>query len=102
MAYAYNAVGEVTSMTTYGYDADGEIHLLGIMLSDTILYAYDPVSSEISVTENGVVTNYVSNSVNSTPATTNGVTTTYQYDANGNLIGDHRDGQTTTSIRLMI
>jgi RHS repeat-associated protein len=43
------------------------------------------------------VTNYVSNDVNEyTSTTTNGVTTTYQYDANGNLISATSGGQTTT------
>ena len=49
------------------------------------------------MTENGVVTNYVSNDVNEyTSTTTNGVTTTYQYDPDGNLIAATTGGQTTT------
>ncbi len=102
MTYAYNAVGEVTSMTTggvtttYGYDADGELTSASSP-GDTILYAYDPDGNRTSVTDNGVVTNYVSNSVNEyTSTSTNGVTTTYQYDANGNLIAATTNGQTTT------
>ena len=102
MTYAYNAVGEVTSMTTggvttaYGYDADGELTSASSP-GDTILYAYDPDGNRTSVTDNGVVTNYVSNDVNEyTSTTTNGVTTTYQYDANGNLIAATTSGQTTS------
>jgi YD repeat-containing protein len=67
IGYAYNAVGEVTSMTTggvttaYGYDADGEL-VSALSPTDTILYAYDSDGNRTSVTDNGVVTNYVSNS----------------------------------------
>jgi RHS repeat-associated protein len=101
MAYAYNAVGEVTSMTTggvttaYEYDADGEL-VSASSPGDKTLYAYDPDGNRTSVTDNGVVTNYVSNDVNEyTSSTTNGVTTTYQYDYNGNLIAATTGGQTT-------
>ena len=102
MTYAYNAVGEVTSMTTggittaYEYDADREL-VSASAPGDTILYAYDPDGNRTSVTDNGVVTNYVSNDVKEyTSSTTNGTTTTYQYDANGNLIAATTGGQTTT------
>jgi YD repeat-containing protein len=102
MTYAYNAVGEVTSMTSggvtlaYGYDADGEL-VSASSPSDTILYAYDPDGNRTSVTDNGVVTDYVSNDVNEyTSTTTNGVTTNYQYDADGNLIAATTSGQTTS------
>ncbi len=102
MAYAYNAVGEVSSMTTggvttdYAYDADGEV-LSTSSPGDTILYAYDPDGNRTSVTNNGVLTNYVSNDVNEyTSSATSGANTTYRYDANGNLIGASTNGQTTT------
>ncbi len=42
------------------------------------------------------MTDYTSNDVDEdTSSTTNGVTTTYQYDANGNLIAQTTNGQTT-------
>ena len=46
MTYAYNAVGEVTSMTSggvttnYGYDADGELTSASSP-GDSLQYAYD-------------------------------------------------------------
>ncbi len=102
MAYAYNAVGEVTSMATggvttaYGYDADGEL-VSASSPGDTIQYAYDRDGNRTSVTDNGVVTDYVSNDVNEyTSTTTTGVTTSYQYDANGNLISATASGVTTS------
>ena len=101
MTYAYNAVGEVTSMTTggvttaYGYDADGELTSASSP-GDTILYAYDPDGNRTSVTDNGVVTNYTSNSVNEYTSRRITAITTYQYDANGNMIAATTNGQTTT------
>ena len=98
MTYAYNAVGEVTSMTTggvttsYGYDADGELTSASSP-GDTILYAYEPDGNRTSVTDNGVVTDYTSNSMNEYTQVGD---TTYQYDANGNMIGATTNGQTTT------
>jgi YD repeat-containing protein len=98
MAYAYNAVGEVASMTTggvtttYGYDADGELTSASSP-GDTILYAYDPDGNRTSVTDNGVVTDYTSNSMNEYTQVGD---TTYQYDANGNLIAATTNGQTTS------
>ena len=100
MTYAYDAVGEVTSMTTggvtttYGYDADGELTSASSP-GDTILYAYDPDGNRTSVTDNGVVTNYVVEQRQRVHQHAR-VTTTYQYDANGNLIAATTNGQTTT------
>ena len=44
-----------------------------------------------------MTTTYVTNNVNEyTSSTTNGVTTSYQYDANGNLVAQTVGGSTTT------
>ena len=102
MTYAYNAVGEVTSMTTggvttaYEYDADGELTSAS-SLGDSIQYEYDPDGNRTSVTQNGVITNYVSNDVNEyTSTTTNGVTTNDEYDRNGNMTAATTGTQTIT------
>ena len=98
MTYTYGAVGQVATMTTggvtttYGYDADGELASASSS-EGTILYAYDPDGNRTSVTDNGVVTDYTSNSVNEYTQVGD---TSYQYDANGNLIAATTNGQTTT------
>jgi len=98
MTYVYDALGQVSSMTTggvtttYGYDADGEL-ISASSPGDTIQYAYDPAGNRTSVTDNGVFTNYTSNDVNEYTQVGD---TTYQYDANGNLIAATTNGQTTT------
>ena len=98
IAYAYDSVGQITSMATggvataYGYDADGELTSASSP-GDTILYAYDPAGNRTSVTDNGVVTNYTSNNVNEYTQVGD---TTYQYDANGNMIAATTGGQTTS------
>ncbi len=98
MTYAYNVVGDVASMTsgdvttTYGYDADGELTSASSPV-DTIVYAYDPDGNRTSVTDNGVVTDYTSNSMNEYARVGD---TSYQYDANGNLIAATTNGETTT------
>ncbi len=98
IAYTYGALGQVASMTTggvtttYGYDADGELTSASSP-GDTILYAYDPDGNRTSVTDNGVVTDYTSNSIDEYTQVGD---TSYQYDANGNLIAATTNGQTTT------
>jgi YD repeat-containing protein len=80
LTYGYNIVGEITSMTTagttttYGYDADGELTSASSP-GETILYVYYPAGNRTSVTQNGVVTNVTSNSLNEYTQAGN---TTYQ------------------------
>src|SRR5262249_12898933 len=80
----------------YAYDADGQ--LIGAVFTpnatnpdglsaQNIQYVYDAAGNRESETINGVTTTYVVNNVNEyMSSTTAGVgTTTYQYDADGNL-----------------
>ena len=81
---------------TYAYDADSELSQAifvpntsdpdGLTAQD-LQYDYDAAGNRTSETVNGVITTYVTNDLNEyTSSTTNGVTTSYQYDADGNRI----------------
>ena len=101
--YTYDALGNVLTDTNqdgqwvYTYDADSQLTQAVFTPNNTdpdgltaqnLQYVYDAAGNRISETVNGVVTTYVVNNVNEyTSSTTVGAaTTTYQYDANGNLI----------------
>src|SRR5262249_25005650 len=68
--YTYDELGRRRSMATldgttlYRYDVTGQ--LTSVLLSDgrSIQYAYDAAGNRLSVTDNGVTTNYVTNNVN--------------------------------------
>ena len=93
------------SVTTYSYDADGQL------LSETrtgthpyaIAYAYNAVGNRTSHVENGLTTTYTYDACNalvsqrtrnSSKVTVSQGTT--QCDANGNVTAQTQDGQTTT------
>ncbi len=107
--YTYDALGDVLTDTsqdgewTYAYDADSQlIHAvfvsanLAILADQNLQYVYDAAGNRTSETVNGVVTTYITNTVNEyTSSTTNGATTSYQYDADGNLILENGPDGTT-------
>ena len=117
--YTYDALGNVLTDTNqdgqwvYTYDADSQLTQAVFtpngtdpdgLTAQNLQYVYDAAGNRISETVNGVITTYVVNNVNEyTSSTTAGVgTTTYQYDADGNLISprprrQHDDLYATTS-----
>jgi RHS repeat-associated protein len=115
--YTYDARGNVLTDTNqdgrwiYGYDADSQLttavftpnstDLDGLTAQD-LQYVYDAAGNRISQTVNGVVTTYVANNVNEyTLSTTAGIgTTTYQYDADANLIGQTDASGNNTTYRF--
>ncbi len=103
--YTYNALEEVTSMVTidgtwtYGYDNDGELVTASFASTDyaipnqNLTYIYNAAGDRTQTIINGVTTDYTSNTVNE--YTTVGGTT-YEYDADGNLISMTDASGTTT------
>ena len=103
--YTYSALEEVTSMATidgmwtYGYDNDGELVTASFASTDptiadqSLTYIYNAAGDRTQTIINGVTTDYTSNSVNE--YTTVGGTT-YEYDADGNLISMTNALGTTT------
>jgi RHS repeat-associated protein len=93
--YTYDDLGQVTTMTTldgiwtYNYDAIGQLTQAILISSNPqipgqdLSYEYDAAGNRIRTVENDIITNY----------TTAG-TTTYDYDADGNLIAKHEGSQT--------
>ena len=53
-----------------------------------VQYSLDALGNRTTVTTNGVVTNYTTNSTNAYTAISGGINMTLQYDNNGNIIGD--------------
>jgi YD repeat-containing protein len=97
--YTYDALDQLTQavFTPNAADPDG-------LAAQNIQYVYDAAGNRISQTVNGVATTYTVNNLNKyTSSTTSGVTTTYQYDADGNLIlqsntaSAEREGQRITA-----
>jgi RHS repeat-associated protein len=98
-AYTYNLLGNVTSMTdgsgmtTYGYDAAGQLTNVTLPGGETIQYVYNAVGDRTQVVTGGTPTAYTSNTDNE--ITTVG-SATYTYSANGNL-ASVTDGTGTTT-----
>jgi RHS repeat-associated protein len=96
--YTYDDLSRRTSMTTvdgttkYGYDADAQLTSVALPGGRTIQYVYDAAGNRVSVTDNGVTTNYTTNNLNE--YTTVG-TAQLAYDADGNLISQV-DGSNST------
>ncbi len=96
--YTYDTLGLIASMTTldgmttYGYDAVGQLTRVNLPGGRTITYQYDAAGNRVSVTDNGATTSYATNSLNQYTAVS---TTTFAYDADGNLISKTEAGGTT-------
>jgi RHS repeat-associated protein len=86
--YTYDALGRRTSMTTldglwtYQNDVSGQLTSITLPGGRTIQYVYDAAGNRMSVTDNGLTTNYTSNSLDQY---LNAGVTAYTYDADGNL-----------------
>lgn len=103
----YDAVGNMlskkdllrpTKSEVYGYDAlnrltsfkQGVINT-GVEIPNPlkqVLYALDALGNRITVTANGVITQYTANNMNAYTALTGGQNMTLQYDDNGNMTSD--------------
>jgi RHS repeat-associated protein len=98
--YAYNVLGEQTSMTdssgnttSYAYDATGQLIQVTLPGGGTIAYVYNAAGDRSEVLTNGTPTSYSSNSDNEI---TQVGSTSYTYDANGNLTAVTDSSGTTT------
>ena len=112
--YTYDSQGNVLTDTnqdgawTYSYDADSRLTQAVFvrnssdpdgLAAQNIQYVYDGAGNRLSQTVNDVMTTYAVNNLNQvTSSTTAGVgTTTYQFDADGNLIATAAPGGNTTT-----
>jgi RHS repeat-associated protein len=103
--YAYNALGQQTSMTTldgawtYGYDVIGELTSAVFVSSNpavsnqNLAYTYDANGNRTQTVVNGATTSYTTNNLNQYTKVGN---TTYQYDKDGNLVSSTANSVTTT------
>ncbi len=87
--YAYDANGRQTSMTTlagtttYAYDATGQLVRVTPPSGPSVNYQYDAVGNRLTVTDTQTSAVYTTNTMNQY---TQVATTTFSYDADGNLI----------------
>ena len=97
--YTYDELGQRTSMTTlegmtsYGYDATGQLTSVELPNGREIVYEYDAAGNRISVTDDGVKTNYTTNNLNQYATVGDAV---YNYDTDGNLISTVEGDDTWT------
>jgi RHS repeat-associated protein/uncharacterized repeat protein (TIGR01451 family) len=104
-AYGYDPLGRMTSLTTaageWTYTYDGAGRLVHAVLAPSTLgapgqdlqYLYDPAGNRTATIINGLTTSYVTNSRNEYVIVGS---TTYSYDADGNLTSASGPGGTTT------
>jgi RHS repeat-associated protein len=87
--YEYDDSGRRTTMTTlegrtsYEYDLTGQLTKVTLPDGRVIQYQYDAAGNRLSVTDNGVTMDYVTNDLNQY---TDVGTAHFTYDADGNLI----------------
>lgn len=98
--YTYDGNRNVMTMTTpagtttYGYDADNQLVSAALPGGRTITYNYDAAGNRTTVNDTGAANaTYAVNNLNQ--YTTVG-TTSYSYDADGNLVTSTTGGVTTT------
>jgi RHS repeat-associated protein len=98
--YTYDNLGRVATettldgTTTYGYNLDSELTNVTLPNSQTITYAYDAMGNRTTVSQNGVPTNYSTNTLNQYTAVGGA---TGSYDKDGNLTVTTGPGGTTTN-----
>ena len=98
-SYTYGANALVSSVqtlagtTNYGYNTVGQLTRVSLPGGRTITYQYDGLGKRVSSTDNSTVTSYSTNALDQ--YTTVG-TTTFAYDAAGNLIAKTNSSGTTT------
>ncbi len=104
--YTYDSRGRRTSMDTldgkwnYGYDDLGQLtravfaSRTGDIPNQDLTYVYDALGNRIRTIENGVTTEYTTNNMNqyTRTMTSDGRTTAYTFDADGNLVSEVASG----------
>ncbi len=113
--YTYDSRARRTSMDTldgkwdYGYDDLGQLIRAvfasrnGDIPHQNLTYIYDALGNRVRTIENGVTTEYTANNMNQYTRTvaSNGQTTEYTFDADGNLISEtatHNGESATTNL----
>ena len=97
--YTYNNTGLPVTMTTagdtftYRYDAGGQLTSVQTPAGGMITYSYDAAGNRIAVVNNGQTTQYTTNDLDEY---TQAGSTTYQYNANGDMISQTDSTGTTT------
>ena len=109
--YTYDSRGRRTGMDTldglwtYEYDDVGQLtHAVfapsagSTVPAQDLLYVYDAMGNRVYTIENGVRTDYTTNSLNQYTRTVSSATgeTTYTFDADGNLVSEASTAGTTT------
>jgi RHS repeat-associated protein len=93
--YTYDALGRRRSvttlegLTTFGYDAIGQLTLVTLPNNRVIQYEYDPAGNRTAVIDDGVQTDYQPNAMNQYSRIGSFDRT---YDDDGNLISDEAGG----------
>lgn len=96
--YTYDTLGRVISMTTlegittYGYDATGQLTTVNLPSGRSIAYQYDAAGNRVAVIDNGATTDYSTNNLNQ--YLTAG-SASFNYDLDGNLLSRSDFGATT-------
>ncbi len=99
LGMTYDAIGNITQRKdgideaqteTYGYDAISQLVSFKRGTSVDKTYEFDLLGNRIKTIENGIITNYIANSVNAYTSVSGGLTFTPQYDENGNLLNDDK------------
>ncbi len=98
--YSFDGSGLITSMTTlagtttYSYDGDDQLVSATLPGGRTLTWTYDAAGNRIQQTDTGSsTTNYTTNNLNQYTAAGS---TTYTYDADGNMLTSTTAGVTTT------
>ena len=95
----YDAIGNITQRKdmlddtrteNYGYDAISQLISFRRGTAVDNSYQFDLLGNRVKVLENGIVTNYVSNNVNSYTSITGRLSFTPQYNDNGNMLNDDK------------
>jgi RHS repeat-associated protein len=97
--YTYDNLGRRDStttlegITTYGYDATGQLTTATLANGRVIEYQYDAAGNRTTVKDSGTTTTYATNNLNEYTTAGNA---TYTYDKDGNLTSK-QEGTTTTT-----
>lgn len=93
--YSYDPVGNITERQdlldasrteNYGYDLISQLTFFKRGTSVNNTYQFDLLGNRIKTIENGVITNYTSNNINSYTSISGGHNFTPSYDDNGNML----------------
>lgn len=100
LSMTYDAIGNITQRKDgidssqsedYGYDAISQVISFKRGSELECTYEFDLLGNRIRTEENGIMTDYTANNVNSYTEISGGMTFTPQYDGNGNLLNDDKN-----------